>query len=102
MSLSMSARFKSGSQEAREAHIKSELEKKRAKSDKKAREAYPIEVRAEFLMKAYFTYHEMSYDRVKQVVVAAYQAGYSSGGSKYRARQRKFMEKIERALKESL
>ena len=101
----MSARFKSGSQEAREAHIKSELEKKRAKSDKKAREAreaYSLEGRAELLMKAYFTYHEMSYDRVKQVIVAAYEAGYSSGGAKYRARQRKFMEKIERALKESL
>lgn len=74
----------------------------RAKISKKIKESYPIEDRAEWIMKAYFTYHELTYDRVKQVVVAAYKAGYASGGAKYRARQHKIMKKIKTVLEESL
>lgn len=74
----------------------------RANFNKKARDSYPIEARADWIMRAYFTYHEVTYDRVKQVVVAAYKAGYTSGGAKYRARQHKMMKKIKKVLEESL
>jgi hypothetical protein len=73
----------------------------RAKSDRKIKEIYPLETRAEWIMKAYFTYHEVTHDRVKQVVIAAYKAGYAAGGTKYRSRQRKMMKKIKTVLEES-
>lgn len=53
-------------------------------------------------MRAYFTYHEVTHDRVKQTIIAAYKAGYAAGGSKYRARQHKMMKKIKTVLEESL